>query len=103
MKLMPMEANMGNLIPGIHEEPMLLSRVASACYWLSRYRERAEFTARVVHVHLITQLDTRGGSSDWQSILQINGSLHLFEDGTYPLDIEQIVNCLCLDTANSNS
>src|SRR5258706_4683593 len=98
-----MVASLDNTPAGLREEPMLLSRVASACYWLSRYRERAEFTARVVDVHLITQLDTRGGSSDWKSILQINGSLHMFEDGTYPLDAEHIVNCLCLDTANPNS
>src|SRR5688500_6305501 len=29
---------------------MLLSRVAESLYWISRYLERAEHTARVVHV-----------------------------------------------------
>jgi uncharacterized alpha-E superfamily protein len=89
--------------PNVGEAPMLLSRVANACFWLSRYRERAEFTARVVDVHLITQLDTRGGTGDWKSILQINGSLHLFDDDSYSLDTDHILNCLCLDSANPNS
>src|SRR4051812_47809330 len=82
---------------------MLLSRVANACYWLSRYCERAEFMARLIDVHLVTQLDTRGDSDDWNAILQINGSLDLFARGDRPLDTEHILQCLCLDTANPNS
>ena len=39
---------------------MLLSRVADALYWISRYLERAEHTARVVKVRLDLDLDRHG-------------------------------------------
>ena len=88
----------------INENALLLSRVANACYWLSRYRERAEFTARVVDVHLITQLDTETGTNgDWVPILQINGCTTLFDKDRYTLDVETILYALCLDLANANS
>ena len=38
-------------------EPMLLSRVADALYWISRYLERAEHTARLIDVRLDLGLD----------------------------------------------
>src|SRR6266481_1158023 len=91
--------------PDAKEQSWLLSRVASSCFWLSRYRERAEFTARVLDVHLITLLDTHSGdvSSDWLPILEINGCLDLIQDEKRSLDKESILHCLCLDPANSNS
>ena len=36
---------------------MLLSRVAESVYWAGRYIERAESTARLVHVHTELFLD----------------------------------------------
>jgi uncharacterized alpha-E superfamily protein len=80
---------------------VLLSRVAQACFWLSRYRERAEFTARIVDVHLITLLDTPSGDerSQWIPILQINGCLDMVER----LDQESVLYCLCLEPLNPNS
>ena len=36
---------------------MLLSRVADSLYWISRYLERAEHTARVVDVDVDLDLD----------------------------------------------
>jgi uncharacterized alpha-E superfamily protein len=54
----------------------MLSRVADSLYWMSRYLERAEHTARVVEVHLnITLEDTSGRSTAerWARVLQ---SLH---------------------------
>ena len=40
---------------------MLLSRVADALYWISRYLERAEHAARLIEVRLDLGLDRRGG------------------------------------------
>ena len=37
----------------------MLSRVANSLYWMSRYIERAENTARIVDVNLQLLLDSR--------------------------------------------
>jgi len=52
----------------------VLSRVADACFWLSRYIERAETTARIVDVNIQLLLDfevEHGGSGEqhWLPIL----------------------------------
>lgn len=87
---------------------LLLSRVANACFWLSRYQERAEFTARIVDVNLHTLLDTSrlNGSTeaDWEPILQINDCDRLFSGtGGRVLNLPGVLHCLCLDATNSNS
>src|SRR5258708_22934345 len=82
-----------------------VSRVGECWYWLSRYRERAEFTARVLDVHLITVLDTRShdGNNDWVPILKINGSLDLAQERGSVFDTEFVLRCLCVDPQNPNS
>src|SRR5579863_8218128 len=49
----------------------MLSRVAESLYWLSRYLERAEHTARLIDVHLNSMLDQAGGDERlrWQRLL----------------------------------
>lgn len=84
---------------------MLLSRVANACYWLSRYRERAEFTARVVDVNAVTLLDTStviGNDADWEPVIRINGSERWFPDNR---DIHgpDVLRVACLEPSNINS
>jgi uncharacterized alpha-E superfamily protein len=44
---------------------MLLSRVADALYWISRYLERAEHTARLMDVRLDLGLDRRSNGDGW--------------------------------------
>src|SRR4029450_3061870 len=46
-------------------KPMLLSRVADALYWISRYLERAEHTARLMDVRLDLGLDRRPSGGGW--------------------------------------
>ena len=41
----------------------MLSRVADSLYWMSRYLERAEHTARVINIQLNLMLE-RGSQSD---------------------------------------
>src|SRR4051794_17666157 len=55
---------------------MLLSRVADAIYWISRYLERAEHTARVVDVAVDLGLG-RGASVEGGAIQRLYGSLGL--------------------------
>jgi uncharacterized alpha-E superfamily protein len=45
---------------------MLLSRVADALYWISRYLERAEHTARLIDVRLDLGLDRRRDLDAWR-------------------------------------
>jgi uncharacterized alpha-E superfamily protein len=87
----------------IERQTLLLSRVAQACFWLSRYRERAEFTARVLDIHLLSLLDTHSSdvSRDWIPILQINGCMRLMQDRQ--IDKQTSLQCLCLETQNPNS
>jgi uncharacterized alpha-E superfamily protein len=44
---------------------MLLSRVADSLYWLSRYLERAEHTARLIYVRLDLGLDKQADRGGW--------------------------------------
>ena len=57
----------------------MLSRVADSLYWMSRYLERAEHSARVVDVHLNLMLDESTGSTDrrWSRVIS---SLNLSAD-----------------------
>ncbi|MBV9769346.1 MAG: alpha-E domain-containing protein [Bryobacterales bacterium] len=52
----------------------MLSRVAESLYWMSRYLERAEHTARVLSVQLTMMLEQDPGSSD-RRWLRVLGSL----------------------------
>jgi uncharacterized alpha-E superfamily protein len=49
----------------------MLSRVADSLYWMSRYLERAEHTARLIDVDLQLRLDQSAGSANdrWQRLL----------------------------------
>lgn len=52
----------------------MLSRVAENIYWLSRYVERAENTARLVRVNSHLVLDTpRGITPGWEPLVAITG------------------------------
>jgi uncharacterized alpha-E superfamily protein len=44
---------------------MLLSRVADSLYWIGRYLERAEHTARLIDVRLDLGLDRRANADGW--------------------------------------
>ncbi len=53
----------------------MLSRVADSLYWMSRYLERAEHTARLLDVNLHLMLDESAASAErrWQRVLQALG------------------------------
>src|ERR1019366_3971163 len=54
----------------------MLSRVAESLYWMSRYLERAEHTARVINVQLNLMLERGPGSDDrhWSRMLRSLGT-----------------------------
>ncbi len=59
----------------------MLSRVADAIYWMSRYFERAENTARVVDVNhslMLDGADSEGGADTWVPLVSTLGDEQLF-------------------------
>ena len=59
----------------------MLSRVAERVYWMGRYIERAEDTARLVaaYNHLIMDVP-RGSQPDWEVLMRILDAEHLFDE-----------------------
>jgi uncharacterized alpha-E superfamily protein len=55
---------------------MMLSRMADALYWMSRYLERADNTARLLEINLLHLVETEEGpfgSAQWRPMLTISG------------------------------
>ena len=63
----------------------MLSRVADSLYWMSRYLERAEHTARLMGVHLNLMLEHDLGSGDgrWSRVLASLGSRESIESDEF--------------------
>lgn len=63
----------------------MLCRVADSLFWMSRYFERAENTARLIDVNLQLLLETQmpddaSVESHWRPVLESTGDLPLFEE-----------------------
>src|SRR5581483_4620608 len=58
----------------------VLARVVESVYWLARYLERAENTARLVSVNTHLLLDLRAGYAlGWQPLIDITASRGLYD------------------------
>jgi uncharacterized alpha-E superfamily protein len=82
----------------------LLSRVAENVYWLARYLERAENSARLINVNSNMLLDLppeyRPG---WLALIDITGSRELFDKRERRVEERDIVNFLIADLDNPGS
>lgn len=82
----------------------MLSRVAETLYWLGRYIERAENSARLVNVsaNLLLDLphDLRPG---WQPLIAITGSEDSYRDKYPDYDEHNVVSFLVGDLSYPNS
>jgi uncharacterized alpha-E superfamily protein len=81
---------------------MLLSRTADALYWLSRYLERAEHSARVISVRLDLRLDRRPGVDQWD-FQRAYESLRMAASEKMPATPAGLVASVFLDSANAES
>jgi len=82
----------------------MLSRVAENLYWLGRYIERAENTARIVTVNANLLLDLpQGITPGWKPLIAISGSEEIYS-AKYPNYLEQnVVSFLVGDFSYPNS
>jgi uncharacterized alpha-E superfamily protein len=82
----------------------VLARVAENTYWLARYLERAENTARLISVNANLLLDLqRGYQLGWLPLIEITGSRAEFESQKRRSDERDIVQFLLADAANPGS
>jgi len=82
----------------------MLSRVAEAVYWASRYVERAENVARFIDVSLNLMLESSGQSDrDWASLVHTTGDQEVFEKKYGEATAESVTRFLTFDEEYSSS
>ena len=86
----------------------MLSRVANSCYWLSRYIERAETSARVLDVNIQLELDNEdqlGGRlrQQWEPILATLLDQELFHKIHETFSADAVMDFITFEKANPNS
>lgn len=86
----------------------LLSRVAESLYWLGRYVERAENTARLLDVTYHGSLEPNhgelpGASNTWEALIKTLGLEATYSETHTDHSEESVVEYLTVDRANPSS
>lgn len=82
----------------------MLSRVAERLYWLARYLERAENTARLANVYSALMLDLPSGVGvHWRQLLDITGGDEQFQKRYRTSGERNVMKFILLDTNYSGS
>jgi uncharacterized alpha-E superfamily protein len=83
----------------------MLARTASYLYWIGRYTERAEFTARLIEATVrLDALSARpAGEGAWESALAVAASKEDFAATGEAIGPTNVANHLTLSEANPNS
>lgn len=82
----------------------MLSRVAENIYWLARYIERAEDTARLLSVNSHLLLDLPSSTKlGWSEIIAISGNDELFDELYEARDETSVLSFMCGDRRYSGS
>jgi len=82
----------------------MLSRVAENVYWLARYLERAEGTARLISASSLLQLDLpMSVPLSWASMVEILGSQEAFDASDHDDDEKGVMRYLISDATNTTS
>ncbi len=83
----------------------MLARTASYLYWIGRYMERAEFTARLVEATVrLDALSARpAGEGAWDSALSVAAATQGFEETGESVTPGNVANYLTLSEDNSSS
>ena len=76
----------------------MLSRVAENLYWLGRYTERAENTARIVTVNANMLMDLpRGIAPGWAPLIAITGSQEVYDEAYGEITERNVARFLLTD------
>lgn len=83
----------------------MLSRVAESIYWMSRYLERAENTARFLEVnwHMSLDLTSNQEMEQWGPLVQVTGDNASFAERYDQASKQNVIHFLTLDTEYPNS
>ncbi len=82
----------------------MLSRVAENIYWMSRYIERAENTARLIMVNSNLLLDLpKGVQLGWQPIIEILGTEEYYSSQNKDFDERTVLKFLISDPKSPSS
>ena len=86
----------------------MLSRVADSCFWLSRYIERAETSARLLDVNMQLMLDFehswgQGEVSLWEPILATLEDRELYRQMHEEIDAKGVLEFVTFERRNPNS
>jgi uncharacterized alpha-E superfamily protein len=85
-------------------DSLVLSRVAEAVYWVGRYIERAENTARFIDVNLQMTLDAPSSfSGQWSPLVAITGDMPAFKARYEDTTRENVIEYLASDAENGSS
>ncbi len=77
----------------------MLSRTAESFFWMGRYLERVEYTARYTNVHYHLLLETTNWNDQtqpWQEYLEGNGELLLYQEICGQLSTQSVLKFLTL-------
>ena len=83
----------------------MLSRTAEALYWISRYMERAETTARLLDVGYRMSLfpDLNGYNNEWESLLAASGTIDSYKIKYNDIVQKHVEDYLFFDEENPSS
>jgi len=82
----------------------MLSRVAETIYWIGRFQERAENTARLIKVNTNLTLDLPSNIlPHWDPLIVIMGNVDLYNERHPEWTERRIVNFLISDESNPSS
>lgn len=80
----------------------MLSRIAESLFWLGRYVERADDTARILDAYLHRLLEDPWSDED-AACRSLHTILGVTADASRPCDMDQVLDRLAFDSASSSS